>query len=47
MEAELRRLIEQTYASRRVVLAQVEESWRQEPHATAAEIDAWIQEGRE
>ena len=47
MEQEVRQLLEQRYASRGEVLQRVEERWRRLPKATAAEIAAWVAEGRE
>lgn len=47
MEQEVRQLLEERYASRRAVLQRIEERWASLPKATAAEIDAWISEGRE
>ena len=47
MEQEVRQLLEQRYASRGEVLQRVEERWQRLPKATAAEIAAWVAEGRE
>lgn len=47
MEQEVRQLLEERYASRQAVLQRIEERWASQPKATAAEIDAWIIEGRE
>jgi plasmid stability protein len=47
MEQEVRQLLEQRYASRGEVLQRIEERWQRLPKATAAEIAAWIAEGRE
>ncbi len=47
MEQEVRQLLEQRYASRNDLLDRIEKRWESLPKATAAEIDAWITEGRE
>jgi plasmid stability protein len=47
MEQEVRELLQQRYAARQDVLSRLDERWRQHPQATAAEIAAWIAEGRE
>jgi plasmid stability protein len=46
MEAEVRHLLEQRYGTRQEILGRIEERWRRQPTASAAEIAAWIAEGR-
>jgi plasmid stability protein len=48
MEQEVRALLEEYVAERASVQRQIETSWlRQERRPTAAEIDSWINAGRE
>lgn len=47
MEQEVRELLQHRYAARQDVVSRLHERWQRHPKATAAEIAAWIAEGRE
>ena len=47
MEQEVRELLRERYMSRRQLLRRIRDGWSELPETSAAEVDAWIETGRE
>ena len=47
MEQEVRELLENRYRSRREILEQVEQRWKDLDSPEAEEVETWLEEGRD